>query len=439
MIVDTNKWMKELWESSCQSVRRKILHYHRQHDGKVKRLVALGWIAIIGLPLYYFVWAYLFPQPYENLKLRFFGVLLCVPAIFAQRIANKKWLRVYFFIGLTYVLPFFFTFMYLMNGGSSVWSQSLLIALIILFHFDTVLALWVYVTGTSLAYLLYMHLHHGEIPISVEMLEQWPIQIFAILTVSLAKAGRNVLSQERLSGMTTALATVSHELRTPLQSVNANARGMKRLLQDKPGTMPLDKESMEKAITRIEFEVRHMNTVIDLFLRSASTANQNLQPKETLSMADAVGSMLQRYPFVNREQRELVTLSVHADFQIQGQSELCSMVLLNLLRNALKAIHRAGKGRVRIIVDGKYPRSRLLFIDTGCGIDIVRLPHIFKRFYTYPEHSGTGIGLAFCKEVLEAWGARIRCLTRLHAYTIFVLDFPPIAHAHAIGSPALLN
>jgi two-component system CAI-1 autoinducer sensor kinase/phosphatase CqsS len=43
------------------------------------------------------------------------------------------------------------------------------------------------------------------------------------------------------------------------------------------------------------------------------------------------------------------------------------VVLLNLMRNALRGIQRAGKGRVRIIIDGARP-APLLFIDTGCGI-----------------------------------------------------------------------
>lgn len=427
------RWIRECWQAWQHAANQWFLDYHQQHDSTVKRLFFLAWVAIVGMPLYYVVWSYWFPQPYENLGLRFFGVVLCLPAIFAQHFSQRKWLPVYFFIGLTYVLPFFFTFMYLMNEGSSVWSESLLIALILLFHFDTTLAFLAYIVGTSLAYLAYIVLHDGGTLMNVQELEQWPIQLFAIFTVSLAKVGRKVLSQEKIAGMATALATVSHELRTPLLSVDANTRGMKRLLQDTTSESTLDKKQIEQAVARIELEVRHMNNVINLFLLSSSTGHQNLQPKDVLSMDAAVDLMLRRYPFVNQAQRELVTIDVRADFRFQGQTELCSMVLLNLLSNSLKAIHRAGKGRIRIIVDGSHSKQRLFFIDTGCGIDTMRLPRIFKRFYAYPEHSGTGIGLAFCKEVLEAWGAHIHCLSRFNSHTIFVLEFPPIAQQNTIN------
>jgi len=439
MIENISSWKSKRWQAWERAANRWWLSINTQYNDIANRLVILAWIAIVGMPLYYVVWTYWFPQPYENLGLRLFGVVLCMPIVLTRRLSQKKWLAAYFFICLTYWLPFFFTFMFLMNDGSAVWSQSLLIALIILFHFDTTLAIVAYVTGSALAYLVYTALHGSVVPLTLQMMEQWPIQIFAVIAVSLAKVGRKVLAQEKLAGMATALATVSHELRTPLRSINANARGLSRLLQENAVLAAPSQVPMEKALARIELEVRHMNNVIDLFLLSASTGRENLIPKDIVSMAAAVELMMQRYPFVNQEQRELVAVTVRSDFRLLGQVELCSMVLINLLRNALTSIQRVGKGRVRIVLDGARARPRLLFIDTGCGIEAGRASQIFERFYAYPESSGTGIGLAFCKDVLEAWGARIRVVSRPLGYTIFVLDFPPMVQQKAADVRSLLN
>ncbi|NNM68908.1 MAG: HAMP domain-containing histidine kinase [Gallionella sp.] len=426
MTTHTIEWVRKRWQAWQRTYSSWVVDYNQQHDNTVKRLFLLAWIAIVGMPLYYVVWAYWFPQPYENIGLRLFGVALCLPAIFAKHFFKQKWLPIYFFIGLTYVLPFFFTFMYLMNSGSSVWSESLLIALILLFHFDTALAFLAYLAGTSAAYLAYIFLQNGWVPMNAHELAQWPIQIFAILTVSLTKIGRKVLLQQKLEGMSTALATVAHELRTPLLSIDANIRGVKRAIQNTTIESSAEKALTEQAIARVEFEVRYMNNTIDLLLLNASNGNNNWGEAEVLSMNAAVDSVLQRYPFVNQTQRELVSVNVRADFFFQGKTELCSMVLLNLLSNSFKAIHRAGKGKVRIIIDGSPPRNRLFFIDTGCGIDSTRLPLIFKRFYAYPEHTGTGIGLSFCKEVIEAWRGHIHCASKINSHTIFVLEFPQI-------------
>ncbi|MGB7193023.1 sensor histidine kinase [Collimonas pratensis] len=435
----TSSWISERWPVWRQATGKWWAGFYRQYDSNIERLMVLAWIAVLGMPLYYVVWTYWFPQLYENLGLRIFGVVLCLPAISIRRLVPKKFLTAYFFIGLTYLVPFFFTFMFLMNEGSPVWGQSLLIALIILFHFDTALAFSSYLVGTTLAYLVFAVLHGGLVLPSYHALEQWPIQLFAIVTVSIAKVSRKVLAQEKLAGMATALATVSHELRTPLRSINANARGLSRLLQENAVPSSPSQVPMEKALARIEFEVRHMNNVIDLFLLSASTGRENLVATDIVSMAAAVDLMMQRYPFVNQEQRDLVAITVRSDFRLLGQTELCSMVLVNLLRNALTSIQRVGKGRIRIVLDGARPRPRLLFIDTGSGIEAGRMAQIFERFYAYPEHNGTGIGLAFCRDVLSAWGARIRVISRPLAYTIFVLEFPPVVQQKAADVRSLLN
>ncbi|PFH09864.1 two-component system CAI-1 autoinducer sensor kinase/phosphatase CqsS [Collimonas sp. PA-H2] len=439
MIENISSWKSKRWRAWERAASRWWLSINTQFNDMANRVAILAWVAVIGMPLYYVIWSYWFPQPYENLGLRMFCVALCAPIIFIRHLRQRKWLAVYFFVCLTYGLPFFFTFMFLMNDGSAVWGQSLLIGLILLFHFDTTLAFLSYLVGTLVAYVIYATLHGSIMPLSAQMLEQLPIQVFAIFTVSLAKVGRKVLAQEKLAGMATALATVSHELRTPLRSINANARGLSRLLQENAVPLAASGVPIEKALARIEFEVRHMNNVIDLFLLSASTGKENLIPKDIVSMAAAVELMMQRYPFVNQEQRDLVAITVRSDFRLLGQSELCSMVLINLLRNALTSIQRVGKGRIRIVLDGARARPRLLFIDTGSGIEAGRMSQIFERFYAYPEHNGTGIGLAFCRDVLNAWGARIRVISRPLAYTVFVLEFPPVVQQKAADVRSLLN
>lgn len=169
-----------------------------------------------------------------------------------------------------------------------------------------------------------------------------------------------------------------------------------------------------------------MNQMIDLFLLSAAALNQQLAATEQVSMAQVVTHVIERYPFATEAQRDAVGVVVRADFTFAGKHELCVVVLLNLLRNALKALQRAGRGQVRIVVDGARARPRLLVMDSGCGIAAKQLPYIFERFYSWPPSSGAGIGLALCKDIVHAWQGRIRCRSRESAYTVFALEFTSI-------------
>jgi two-component system CAI-1 autoinducer sensor kinase/phosphatase CqsS len=389
------------------------------------RVVMLCWVGAIAIPACYVTWRFFLPQNYENVVLRCIGIGLCVIGLFARRFSKRE-LDVFLLIALSYLIPFFFTFMFLMNHASPVWTQTLLVGLVVLFHFDMALAGVAYVIGTVLACIGVIIAGEGAVLLTKPVLQQVPIHWFTIAVLSVAKVGRNVLAQEKLAGLGAGLATVAHELRTPLTSVDANARGLNRLLQ----RADVDKGSAQDALTRIQFEVRHMNHMIDLFLLSASAVNRNLQANEAVSMAATVEAVLKRYPFIGKVQQQSVVVEVRGNFMFAGQSELAVVILLNLLRNALKAVQRAGKGRVRIIVDGARRTPRLLVIDTGCGIAARHLPLIFQRFYSYPAHNGTGIGLALCKEIVEAWQARIRCVSRETAYAIFVLEFPQPAPLH---------
>ncbi|WP_232730704.1 sensor histidine kinase [Janthinobacterium sp. 64] len=405
-----------------QTLLHSLLHERAPHEHLARRVAVLAAVGTVTMPLYYLLWQFFFPQSYENLTLRLTGVGICVAGLFARRF-SARWLSRYLLFALSYILPFFFTFMFVMNHASSIWSESLLIGLVVLFHFETKLACRAYLIGTGAACLAVIVQGEGGFLLKPEVLQQLPVHWFTIAALSVVKVGGKVLEQERLAGLAAGLGSVAHELRTPLTSVEANVRGMRRLLPQLAGQAD-DTAPLQEALSRIQFEVRHMQHMIDLFLLSASAVNRNLEPSQALSMLDMVNSVLRRYPFTGNSQRSSVTVDVRADFQFAGQDELCVVILLNLLRNALKSIHRAGKGRVRIIIDGARPVPRLLFIDTGCGIARNRLPLIFERFYSYPVHNGSGIGLALCRQIAHAWQARIRCVSREHAYAIFILEFP---------------
>jgi len=401
-----------------------FLHFHDALEHLPIRRAQVRALAIIGafgMPLYYSLWHTFFPQEYESLTLRALAGLLFLPALWPARFSNR-YFSIYLFLGLSFELPFFFTFMFLMNHASALWMHSLLVALVVLFHFDTRIAVLAYLGGTLAACLAFAALGDPAFLLRREVLQQLPVHWFTIAVLSVVKVGRHVGAQEKLAGLAAGLGSVAHELRTPLLSVEANVRGLQRLLQRR-ATVEADTASLE-ALARIQFEVRHMHHMVDLFLLSASAVSRKLEANESVSMHDSVTAVLRRYPFTSSAQRDIVKVELRTDFLFAGQSELCVVILLNLLRNALKSIQRAGKGRVRIVIDGARCVPRLLFIDTGCGIARNRLPLIFDRFYSYPAHNGSGIGLALCRQIMQAWHARIDCVAREGAYAIFRLEFP---------------
>ena len=91
-------------------------------------MVSAAWLALVGHPIFYIIWRYLFPQPYENLPLRIIGSLLCLPIVFRHYWPRRltPYLPLGFYIAVVYNIPFFFTYFLIQNDFSQVWIFSTL-------------------------------------------------------------------------------------------------------------------------------------------------------------------------------------------------------------------------------------------------------------------------------------------------------------------------
>ena len=185
-------------------------------------------------------------------------------------------------------------------------------------------------------------------------------------------------------------------------------------------------DSLKGVIERIDGEARHSNTIIDMLLLSArpvSDATRDLQP---VSIGACVEAALKRYPFTEAE-RAQVSWERDGDFSFRGAELLMVHVLFNLIKNALRHIAGAGKGEISIRIE-TVSGHRLLVRDSADGIPPEVLPHIFERFYSSAGDDGVlgaGIGLAFCRDVMESFGGTITCRSRHGEFSEFELSFPP--------------
>ncbi len=419
-------------------------------DAQANRMVMIGWVAIVGFPLYGWIWSILYPQPYENFGLRALGMALAIPLVLARRFPRRHWLDFYFYASLTFMEPFFFTFMFLKNDGSSVWSQSLLIAVVALFLFDGLFASISWVIGTISAYLAYSLLQgYFDVP-SKDVLVNLPIDLFAILLVSVTKVSRRIIEEEKLNGMASVLSSVSHELRTPLLSVNASARGLNQYVPPlvafyvkhrhlAAGTECVPSRQLEMtapAIARIQAEVQTMNSAIDLLLVNAGRTKEKPQLITVISMREVTEGAIDRYPFESEKHRALVSVDIQSNFFIEANRDLMGMVVVNLLKNALRAVARARKGDIVVTVEASQHGGVLTVRDTGCGIPPGQMLHIFTRFHSYPAHEGTGIGLAFCRETLAGWGAKISCRSVEGEFCEMTIHFKTVGAPEMAGVPA---
>ena len=109
-------------------------------------------------------------------------------------------------------------------------------------------------------------------------------------------------------------------------------------------------------------------------------------------------------------------------------------VLLNLIVNARQAMDGGGMLFVTVRTSEDGLMGELEVRDTGAGIPSEELPKIFKPFFTTKEadtngQGGTGLGLAFCREVIESHKGKMRVASTVGKGTAFTLMLPVAAAA----------
>jgi len=409
------------------------------------RIVVISIVATICFPLYYVIWHHIFPQPYESLTLRLLGSCIFMPLIFVRHWPKcaAPYLYMYWYFATLYGLPFFFTFMLLMNAASTVWLMSALIAVFfmtlihnlynLIFHFSF---------GIAMAWLAYtMSSNHGALQI-----ENWAfltIYAFAIVGGGLLNFSAELINQARLQAMLSAASNIAHELRTPLLGIKSGAAGLRLFLPTLLDTYRMAQaqglavtplrlahlNAMQGVLDRIENEANHSNTIIDMLLKNTSMDHFSTEAFVECTILTCMEDALARYSFSSNSEQCLVKWEKKTgDFSFRGVELLMVHVLFNLLKNALFHIAKAGKGEIQIQVDQLPHGKRLIFRDTGTGIPPEILPHIFNRFYSWSADNnhglGAGIGLAFCHSVMRAFGGDISCQSKLGEYTEFTLTFP---------------
>lgn len=425
-----------------QAIRRLIEPAVRNVRYFERRLIGFSAIAVIAFPLYYWVWHDLFPQRYENLPLRMIGAALFVPLLFLRRwpAAMRRWLPLYWYGALLYGLPFFFTFMTLKNGGAEVWVESLLVAIFVMvLLLDWLTLIFLAVLGTALAWVAYAATTAAPLAAVVHP-EYLAIAVFAVVIGAISNYSVEMVRIEQERAMLATAGSIAHELRTPLLSIGAGADGLRGYLPQlleahalaRANGLPVAPlrgahlDAMGGVLDRIVAEARQANAIIDMLLVNARHGDN--MPRDLLpcSICRCVETALDRYPFADGE-RPLVDWLSRDDFVFRGVELLAVHVLFNLLKNALRQIARCGKGRIEIATIKGAGANHLVFRDTAAGIPSLQLPHIFTRFYTSTDSDdilGAGIGLAFCRDVMQAFGGSIECSSRDGQFTEFVLTFP---------------
>ncbi len=243
---------------------------------------------------------------------------------------------------------------------------------------------------------------------------------------------QHLCDAQRLTALGELVSTTTHEYNNVLMTIINYA---------KMGMRHQDAATRDKAFEKILSAGNRAAKITNGILGFARNRSNSLEPTDLAKVIEDSLMLLERemnkYRIRVERQIEQVPEALANGNQIQ-------QVLLNLLINARQAMARGGQVTVRLTHDSAAGMIELMVRDTGSGIPRDQLPRIFDSFYSTksgPDESGkggTGLGLAMCRDIVEAHHGRIRVDSTVGKGTAFTLKIPAVPTKSA-SAPLSLN
>ena len=208
--------------------------------------------------------------------------------------------------------------------------------------------------------------------------------------------------------------SASHDLQEPLRMVSIYSQ----MLNKKYGAR-LDTQADRYLAYMVEGATRMEQLISDLLAYTQLIG----APEASSGVADAaevLQSAVSNLQVAIEQNQAVITNGTLP--QVRMQAVHLQQVFQNLLGNAIKY---RGKEPPKIEVDARRDGDDWIFTfkDNGIGIDArytSTIFGIFKRLHSATEYSGTGMGLAICKRIVQRYGGRIWVESRLGSGSTFV-------------------
>ena len=225
---------------------------------------------------------------------------------------------------------------------------------------------------------------------------------------------RSVLEENEMEAWQKLVRVLTHEIMnsiTPIISLS-DTLCERALLQG------MEEESlMFQGMKTIHRRSQGLMNFVENYRKLSRLSSPVLAP---VSVGDWLGDIKKLFP---------ATGHVHYIYKVENENRMLMVdrsqmeqVLINLLKNAGEAC--AEQEHPEVVVETAYQEEKHIFLlsvkDNGCGILPEVLDKIFIPFFT-TKHTGSGIGLSLCKQIVTLHGGSIRVSSEVGKGSCFTL------------------
>jgi PAS domain S-box-containing protein len=214
-----------------------------------------------------------------------------------------------------------------------------------------------------------------------------------------------IINNERLVAAGKAATMIGHDIRNPLSIINSCVYMLKNEKTYNESLLQTIEDHIGycvELLSRFKDQTRTDPVRLDYYIIS-DLIESSLSPLEVNENIEVIRSVSPNIPLMKID-----------GFQIRR-------VLENIISNAVHAMPEGGK--LLITAEVRTDSLEISITDSGIGIPMEKIETIFEPFYS-TKHDGIGLGLSFCKRVVEEHGGNIEVISEVDVGTTFIIKLP---------------
>jgi len=237
--------------------------------------------------------------------------------------------------------------------------------------------------------------HQNELSIKLQILllvVNTTVHILMIISIFgiLNRESEEKIKLERFAVIGKIGASIAHDLRNSLTVIKGSLDILKTKNENK-------NEFEEKQFKKINDSINQIEYLTKDILEYSKIKKLE---KTRISVLELINDVINSIEVPNGIEIKLPK----NDFVIFVDKIKMQTVITNIIKNAVDALDK--KGTITIKVDDTKRESTIVISDTGFGIKLSDIEHIFEPLYTTKQR-GTGLGLASCQRIVNEHGGRI--------------------------------
>lgn len=208
---------------------------------------------------------------------------------------------------------------------------------------------------------------------------------------------------------------VAHEIKNPLTPMKLNLQYLQRAIESNSSNV----KDISRYVAKVLVEqIDHLSLIAGDFAHFANIGQTNNQVFNLVDVLKQLTTL-----FSSNENAE-VQLKLHRDdMLINADKTQINRLFTNLLQNAIQSVPETRAAQILIATSSKDDDLLVMVKDNGKGIPAEMLSKIFTPNFT-TKSSGTGLGLAMCKGIVEKFNGSIWFETTEDVGTSFFVKLP---------------